>query len=93
MKMVNGQMVGILGIVDMSVERELLKRIRSEMMLPADIEEEIDSIMEKPEPDPVVLVDVWRDSFHFNPCFNLTWLEFPDGWEPGEHKLYKMEKE
>jgi hypothetical protein len=46
-------MVGILGIVDMSIERDLLKRIRLEMMLPADIEEEIDSILAKPEPEPV----------------------------------------
>jgi hypothetical protein len=42
-------MVGILGIVDMSIERDLLKRIRLEMMLPANIEEEIDSILEKPD--------------------------------------------
>lgn len=35
------------------MRRELLKRIRQEMMLPADIEEQIDDYLAQPDPEPV----------------------------------------
>ncbi len=46
----------------------------------------IKEALERPEPEPVLVVGVWLDGNL--PCFNTTWIDFPGSWIPGEYKLY-----
>ena len=70
--------------------RELLKRVLNARTigypLPPSIVKEIEAELAKPEPEPELLVNVWRDGNL--PCFNNEWLSFPTNWEVGSYKLY-----